>query len=116
MATKLHLALEHLGFQTIFLDDEVIKRLSPDQINTLIDFIDSPITIIASCNPDIKADITFWIQCSVKEAQKRDTKRLKEEGLDGGDFEQWENYRSRGIKIKKWEDVICELKKKNLSF
>lgn len=115
-ATRLHLALEHLGFETVLLDDEVIKRLDTKKIDTLIDFIDAPITIIASCNPDIQADITFWIECSVEEAERRDNDRLKKEGLVGGDMRKWENYQSRGMKVDNWNKIVCVLKTKNLNF
>ena len=115
MATKLHLALEHLGFETVLLDDEVIKRLDANKIDTLVDFIDAPVTIIVSCNPDIRADIIFWCDCTIEEAQTRDDKRLEAEGLVSGNMNRWKNYQSKGIKIKDYSEVVCELNKKNLT-
>jgi len=117
MAQQLHLALEHLGFETVLLDDEVIKRMDTKKINTLVDFIDSPITIIASCNPEIRADITFWIDCPIDEAEKRNNERLERENAPKlGDMRLWKSYQSYGTKIKTYEELCTALNRKNLSF
>jgi thymidylate kinase len=114
-AQRLNLALEHLGFETVLLDDEVIKRLDTKKIDTLVDFIDSPITIIASCNPDIKSDISFWIQCPLRVAEERNNDRLEKENAPKlGNMESWINYQSYGIKIKEYEELCHELRQKNL--
>jgi len=116
-AQRLHLALEHLGFQTILLDDEVIKRLDAKQIKTISDYIDSPITIIASCNPDIEADVKFWVDTPINECKKRNHERLERENAPmHEDYSFWEGYYSPGKKITKWEEVCLELKNKNLNF
>jgi len=116
-AHKLHLALEHLGYETVLLDDEVIKRLDAEKIQTLTDYIDAPITIIASCKSDIEADIKLWVDTPIKECEKRDKKRLEQENAPKkGSFAVWEGYQGQGTKVKTWEDVCVALKKTNLNF
>jgi thymidylate kinase len=117
IAYKLHLALEHLGYKTVLLDDEVIKRLDAKQIDTLVEYLDSPITIIVSCDSDIQADIKFWLDMPIKECQKRNDKKLeKEKAPKVGSYDNWDGYYSSGIKIKTYEEVVSELKKANLKF
>lgn len=115
-AHRLHLALEHLGFETVLLDDEVIKRLSTEKINTLIDFIDAPVTIIASCNPEIHADIKFWCDITIEEAEKRNNEKLERENAPKlGNYDSWKNYEGQGIKINSYEEVCQKLTKYELN-
>jgi energy-coupling factor transporter ATP-binding protein EcfA2 len=124
LAYLLHLKLEHKGHETIYLDDEVIKRLNSKQVETLIDYINSPISIIVSCDPKIKADIKFWCVLPTDEAIKRNNEKLEKENAPKlGDYTGWEDYYSQGIKVDTTktindclEVIKCVLKKKNLNF
>jgi len=114
IAYKLHLAMEHLGHETVLLDDEVIKRLDTDKINKLVAYLDSPISIIVTCDPMVEADIKFWVNTFVKECKRRNKIKLKKENApDNGSYDYWVDYYSPGVKIKNYEDLLCELNKKN---
>jgi len=124
LAYTLHLKLEHKGHETIYLDDEVIKRLNSKQVETLVDFINPPIAIIVSCNPQIKADIRFWCILPIDEAIKRNKEKLERENAPQlGDYTGWDGYYSSGIKIDttkpindSMKEIWREMKKKNLKF
>ena len=114
IAYKLHLALEHLGHETVLLDDEVIKRLDTNKINNLVAYLESPISIIATCDPAVEADLKFWVNTPLKECKRRNTIKLKKEKAPAkGSFDCWEGYYSPGIKIKSYANLLCVLNKKN---
>jgi len=128
LAYKLHLYLEHQGHETVYLDDEVIKRLNNDQIAKIVDVCASPVAIMVSTSPYIDADIKFWCVTDPETAWKRDCERLEREHASSKSklntfIEFWGQYTGQGIQIntnepidKCMETILCELKKKNLNF
>ena len=124
LAYLLHLKLEHKGYKTIYLDDEVIKRQTAAIVGKLVDFLNAPITIIVSCDPTIEAEIKFWCDLPIIEAEKRNLAKLSKENAPiYSDYTNWSQYWSEGIKIDTtksvdecMEQIKCELKKKNLNF
>ena len=116
-AQKLHLALEHVGYETVLLDDEVIKRLDTIKVNNLVEYLGAPITIIASTDACIEADVKIWCDIGIREAEKRNRRKLDEENAPRlGSYDVWDGYQGQGIKVKNWEDVCREVNKTSLSF
>ena len=75
LAYKLHLRLEHAGYSTIYLDDEVIKRMDAPDVIALVESLKADYFIVASVDPKIKADLVIWCECPLEIAYKRDIQK-----------------------------------------
>jgi len=124
LAYKLHLTLEHKGLETVYLDDEVIKRLNNEQIAKIVEVCAAPIAIMVSTSPYIDADLKFWCVVDPETSWKRDCEKLAREHAPNRPtlssyLQFWGQYTGQGIKIDTsrsvdecLEEVLCELKQK----